>query len=54
MIDQKTGECKGYGFAMFENEEHCQVAIHELNNNGYQASLARIGQVRVTPLSPFY
>ncbi|KAI8082683.1 uncharacterized protein B0P05DRAFT_578814 [Gilbertella persicaria] len=44
IIDQKTGECKGYGFAMYENEEHCQLAIQGLNAAGYQASLARVGQ----------
>jgi hypothetical protein len=45
IIDQKTGECKGYGFAMFEDQEDCQVAINGLNAAGYQASLARFGQV---------
>lgn len=45
IIDQKTGECKGYGFAMFEDQEDCQVAINGLNAAGYQASLARVGQV---------
>ncbi|KAI9485543.1 MAG: hypothetical protein EXX96DRAFT_545503 [Benjaminiella poitrasii] len=44
MIDQKTSKCKGYGFAMFENPEHGQLAIQGLNALGYQASLARIGQ----------
>ncbi|KAG2193163.1 hypothetical protein INT47_009596 [Mucor saturninus] len=44
IIDQKSGECKGYGFAMFEDQEDCQVAIMNLNAAGYQASLARVGQ----------
>lgn len=46
IIEQKTGECKGYGFAMFENEEEAQRAIEGLNRNGLQASFARVGQVR--------
>lgn len=44
IIDQKTGECKGYGFAMFEDQNDCQVAINGLNAAGFQASLARVGQ----------
>ncbi|KAI8051823.1 hypothetical protein BDF21DRAFT_441332 [Thamnidium elegans] len=44
ILDQKTGECKGYGFAMFQDQEDCQVAITHLNAAGYQASLARVGQ----------
>ncbi|KAG2171585.1 hypothetical protein INT43_008311 [Umbelopsis isabellina] len=44
IIEQKTGECKGYGFAMFENEEDAQNAIEGLNRNGLQASFARVGQ----------
>ncbi|KAF1800269.1 hypothetical protein FB192DRAFT_1423692 [Mucor lusitanicus] len=44
IIDQKTGECKGYGFAMFEDQDHCLLAIQGLNAAGYQASLARVGQ----------
>ncbi|CEP17820.1 hypothetical protein [Parasitella parasitica] len=44
IIDQKSGECKGYGFAMFEDQDHCQLAIQGLNAAGYQASLARVGQ----------
>lgn len=45
MIDQKTGLCKGYGFAMYEKEEDCEKAINELNKKGLQASFARVGQV---------
>ncbi|CAO3590828.1 unnamed protein product [Absidia cylindrospora] len=44
ILDQKSGECKGYGFAMYENEEDCLKAIDMLNTNGLQASLAKIGQ----------
>lgn len=46
IIDQKSGECKGYGFAMFEDQNDCQVAINGLNAAGFQASLARVGQVK--------
>lgn len=46
IIDQKTGECKGYGFAMYESEKECQHAIDGLNKAGLQASFARVGQVR--------
>ncbi|KAG1329181.1 hypothetical protein G6F62_007790 [Rhizopus arrhizus] len=44
IIDQKTGECKGYGFAMFEDEKNCEEAIEGLNKAGYQASYAKVGQ----------
>ncbi|RCH86433.1 hypothetical protein CU098_004021, partial [Rhizopus stolonifer] len=44
IIDQKTGECKGYGFAMFENEKEGEEAITGLNKAGLQASFARVGQ----------
>ncbi|CEP12843.1 hypothetical protein [Parasitella parasitica] len=44
IIDQKTGECKGYGFAMFNNEQECEKAIEGLNKAGLQASFARVGQ----------
>ncbi|KAI8976947.1 hypothetical protein BDB01DRAFT_727084 [Pilobolus umbonatus] len=44
ILDQKTGECKGYGFAMFEDQNDCQLAINGLNAAGYQASLAKVGQ----------
>lgn len=46
IIDQKTGECKGYGFAMFDNERECEEAIEGLNKAGLQASFARVGQVK--------
>ncbi|KAI8393992.1 uncharacterized protein BYT42DRAFT_552983 [Radiomyces spectabilis] len=44
IIDQKTGECKGYGFAMYEREEDCHHAIDGLNKTGLQASFAKVGQ----------
>ncbi|CEJ05231.1 hypothetical protein RMCBS344292_19176 [Rhizopus microsporus] len=44
IIDQKTGECKGYGFAMFEHEKECEEAIEGLNKSGFQASYAKVGQ----------
>ncbi|KAI9283372.1 hypothetical protein BY458DRAFT_496327 [Sporodiniella umbellata] len=44
IIDQKTGDCKGYGFAMFENEKDCEEAIEGLNKAGYQSSYAKVGQ----------
>lgn len=49
MIDQKTGLCKGYGFAMYEKEEDCEKAINGLNKKGLQASFARVGQVGPQP-----
>ncbi|CAO3626609.1 unnamed protein product [Cunninghamella blakesleeana] len=44
ILDQKSGECKGYGFAMYENEDDCLKAIEMLNSSGLQASLAKVGQ----------
>ncbi|KAI9493384.1 hypothetical protein BDB00DRAFT_929076 [Zychaea mexicana] len=44
IIDQKTGECKGYGFTMYENADDCHLAIDGLNKAGLQASFARVGQ----------
>ncbi|KAI8144837.1 hypothetical protein BJV82DRAFT_577682 [Fennellomyces sp. T-0311] len=44
IIDQKSGQCKGYGFAMYENEDECLKAIEDLNARGLQASFARVGQ----------
>lgn len=48
IIDQKTGECKGYGFAMFDHEHECEEAIEGLNKAGLQASFARVGQVNIS------
>ncbi|KAI9277225.1 hypothetical protein BDA99DRAFT_532300 [Phascolomyces articulosus] len=44
IIDQKSGQCKGYGFAMYEKEDDCHRAIEDLNRRGLQASFARVGQ----------
>ncbi|KAI9008787.1 hypothetical protein CLU79DRAFT_509761 [Phycomyces nitens] len=44
ILDQKTGECKGYGFTMYANDEDCTKAIEGLNKAGLQASFARVGQ----------
>ncbi|CAO3643764.1 unnamed protein product [Cunninghamella blakesleeana] len=44
ILDQKSGECKGYGFALFESEQDCHDAIEGFNNSGLQASFARVGQ----------
>ncbi|KAI7871872.1 hypothetical protein BDF14DRAFT_1759906 [Spinellus fusiger] len=43
ILDQKNGECKGYGFTMYEREQDCQAAIDGLNKAGLQASFARVG-----------
>ncbi|ORX52053.1 hypothetical protein DM01DRAFT_1408500 [Hesseltinella vesiculosa] len=44
ILDQKSGECKGYGFAMYDQDDECRNAIQGLNNAGLQASHARVGQ----------
>ncbi|KAG2223049.1 hypothetical protein INT45_008250 [Circinella minor] len=44
ILDQKSGQCKGYGFAMYEKEDDCHRAIDDLNRRGLQASFARVGQ----------
>ncbi|OZJ02578.1 hypothetical protein BZG36_04187 [Bifiguratus adelaidae] len=44
MIDQKTGECKSFGFVMFETEKEAKDAIDGLNALGFQCSFARVGQ----------
>jgi RNA recognition motif-containing protein len=54
IIDQKSGECKGYGFAMFDNEQECEEAIEGLNKDGLQASFARVGQVSIFITSRIY
>jgi len=41
IIDNKTNECKGYGFVMYKTEEQAKLAMTELNNLGYQVSFAK-------------
>ncbi|RKP25636.1 hypothetical protein SYNPS1DRAFT_15387 [Syncephalis pseudoplumigaleata] len=41
IIDQKTGECKGYGFVMYVNDEQARASINALNAKGFQASFAK-------------
>ncbi|ORX55888.1 hypothetical protein BCR36DRAFT_281114 [Piromyces finnis] len=41
IIDNKTNECKGYGFVMYETEDQAKQAMTELNNLGYQVSFAK-------------
>jgi len=41
IIDNKTNECKGYGFVMYKTEDEAKVAMTELNNLGYQVSFAK-------------
>lgn len=40
IIDLKTGVCKGYGFAMFENSMQAQAAMDGLSNQGFNVSFA--------------
>ncbi|KAI9140635.1 hypothetical protein BKA69DRAFT_1078987 [Paraphysoderma sedebokerense] len=41
IIDPRTGQCKGYGFVMYESIEDCKNAIDGLNKTGYQSSFAK-------------
>eukprot|EP00833_Pecoramyces_ruminatium_P006246 jgi/Orpsp1_1/1180278/evm.model.c7180000072763.1 len=41
IIDNKTNECKGYGFVMYETEEQAKLAMSELNQLNYQVSFAK-------------
>ncbi|OUM68107.1 hypothetical protein PIROE2DRAFT_58288 [Piromyces sp. E2] len=41
IIDNKTNECKGYGFVMYKTEDQAKLAMSELNNLGYQVSFAK-------------
>ncbi|KAL1921877.1 uncharacterized protein VTP21DRAFT_10519 [Calcarisporiella thermophila] len=41
IIDLKNGNCKGYGFVMYETEEEARKAIEALNQMGFQVSFAR-------------
>lgn len=41
-VQMINGICKGYGFAMFENEDHAKCAIEHLGRMGYDVSLAKV------------
>ncbi|CAG8577148.1 12297_t:CDS:2 [Acaulospora morrowiae] len=41
IIDQKQGDCKGYGFVMYESEEQAKHAIEQLTRLGLQVSFAK-------------
>jgi len=41
IIDNKTNECKGYGFVMYETEDQAKLAMSELNKLNYQVSFAK-------------
>ncbi|RKP07581.1 hypothetical protein THASP1DRAFT_16838 [Thamnocephalis sphaerospora] len=41
IIDQRTGDCKGYGFVMYAVEDQARVAINAFNAKGFQASFAK-------------
>jgi hypothetical protein len=41
MIDHNTGQCKGYGFVMFEREASARLAIEALSRKGIQVTFAR-------------
>lgn len=41
IIDERTGICKGFGFACFRQAESAQACIQGLLQYGYQASLAK-------------
>ncbi|CAG8569009.1 5730_t:CDS:2 [Diversispora eburnea] len=41
IIDQKQGDCKGYGFVMYESEDQAKHAIEQLTRVGLQVSFAK-------------
>lgn len=41
ILDKATNRCKGYGFVDFESPSSAQNAVNELQNQGYQAQMAR-------------
>ncbi|CAG8462500.1 5363_t:CDS:2 [Paraglomus brasilianum] len=41
IIDQKQGDCKGYGFVMYETEDQAKHAIEQLTRVGLQVSFAK-------------
>ncbi|TPX34839.1 hypothetical protein SmJEL517_g02578 [Synchytrium microbalum] len=43
IVHLQTGECKGFGFVMYERESEARAAMNGLEANGYQVSFARVG-----------
>ncbi|GBC00261.1 hypothetical protein RclHR1_00380029 [Rhizophagus clarus] len=43
IIDQKQGDCKGYGFVMYDTEDQAKHAIEQLTRLGLQVSFAKVG-----------
>ncbi|KAJ3087074.1 hypothetical protein HK102_011865, partial [Quaeritorhiza haematococci] len=41
ILDLRTNECKGYGFAMYETEAEARVAMEGLAKLGYEVSFAK-------------
>ncbi|KAL1924158.1 uncharacterized protein VTP21DRAFT_7193 [Calcarisporiella thermophila] len=41
MLDQRTGECKGYGFVMYETDDEAKRAMEALMQMGFQVSFAK-------------
>eukprot|EP00123_Amoebidium_parasiticum_P015332 comp22906_c1_seq1/m.36233 comp22906_c1_seq1/g.36233 ORF comp22906_c1_seq1/g.36233 comp22906_c1_seq1/m.36233 type:complete len:443 (-) comp22906_c1_seq1:636-1964(-) len=41
IVDRGTGQCKGYGFVMFEKPANAQKAVQALKQAGYQVSFAK-------------
>jgi RNA recognition motif-containing protein len=42
IIDQKRGECKGYGFVLYSSAEEAESAIESLNATGFHVSFAKL------------
>lgn len=42
IVDRETGQCKGYGFVMFEAEQAARSAVDALVRRGAQATFAKV------------
>lgn len=40
IVDLKTGVCKGYGFAMYQNNIEAELAMDGLSKNGFNVTFA--------------
>ena len=49
IVDLATGQCKGYGFVMFEQEDSVEKAISCLTLEGYHVVRARMGPRNLNP-----